>query len=463
MGSAACSRVQKPQYMEMGPLHEFKTDVSRRYGNHPHIQLPNKTRYTEPQLGQKEPASFVRQDAADDRILYPTTVRGGKEDEENKMTIDTDSPRIKEELMNISAASVDCDISAVLARLMASDDKEIKTLGKRLFTEAVLPATTRHLKLRTRSLPSQELESPDSRAPVFGNIGREYNKTQTQPDDNAKEYLQESSPSSEKIMTELQTEHEIQEVLEYSKLYLEKTLRESAIYSEKVKNMPPLSETLNMISLNNKGALRNSCRTPNNSISSTPEAYLEGEEETTSQTFENDFPDIQEEELGKISRNVDEFEQKINQTRIMIKHLRRESVNLLTKEMSNSDWEKESDTDKMTESLSYLEIEQKISQLEDERYELEKKRREALSSLQKKMLGNILGTKHKKLLSLVPIPVPKGIPELMLVDSQTPTSVERSTSTSSQLSRLSSASEAEVSDNDSPPRGAPKEEKPNEN
>jgi len=488
--------------MEMGVLPDFKYDVNRLYGNHPQIKLPNKTKYVEAQLGPKQPASFMRQDPRDDRILYPTTDRVRREGGNNNVTKDPQSSQTKEELINISAESIDCNITTVLARLMASDDKKIKALGKRLFTEAVLPVANPGVsnlpKPRTRSEATlDQLMSPKFRYPAYEHVDREYKKSQLQPDDNINDDdSPDGSPSplhsddeehsnenfehfsraptgspgknSEKIMTEQQTEHEIQEVLEYSKLYLEKTLRKSAIFCEKLKNMPSLSETLNKISSNKNVRLRSSCTTPNNSSFSITESSLDGEEETALQTFENDSPDLHEEELGMISRVIDEFEQKINETRTKIRQLRRESVNILTTEMSNSNSEKNYETDKVTEALSYLEIEQMISQLEDESHELEIERREALSRLQKKMLVNIMTTEQKQLLPLVPIPMPKKISASMRYEPQILTPSEVCASNSSQFSRLSKSSEAEASDveESSTQSEEPchtKEEKPSEN
>jgi len=494
--------MQKSQCTEMGVLPDFKYDGNRRYGNHPQIKLPNKTKCIKAQWGPKQPTSFMRQDPPDDRILYPTTDRVRRAGGKNNMTIDPQSSQTKEELINISAASIDCNITTVLARLMASDDKKIKALGKRLFTEAVLPAANPGVsnmqKPRTRSLATvEQLTSPKLHYPVYGHVDREYKQSQLQPDDNINDdYSPDGSPSlllsdeeehsnenfeffrkaptgsqdknSEKIMTELQSEHEIQEVLEYSKLYLEKTLRKSAIFCEKLKNMPSLSETLNKISSTKNVSLRSGCTTPNGSIYSITESSLEGEEETALQTLENEIPDSHEEELGMISRVIDEFEQKINETRTKIRQLRRESVNMLTKEMSNSSSEKNSETDIVPEALSYLEIEQMISQLEDESHELEIKRREALSSLQKKMLVNIMNTEQKQLLPLVPIPMPKRISASMGYEHQNLTSSEVSASNSSRFSRRSQSSEAEASNvkESSTQREElcdTKEEKPNEN
>ena len=140
---------------------------------------------------------------------------------------------------------------------------------------------------------------------------------------------------------------------------------------------------------------------------------------------------------------------------------------MLTNEMSDS--EKHSDTDHLPEGLSFLEIEQKISQLEDVSHELEIQRREALSSLQNKMLGNILGSVRKELLPLLPVPLPENLSASMRLKSQTPPlSFEVRASNCCQFSRVSKSSEGEASDVEGPSTQREelyhaKEEKPNEN
>jgi len=526
MGSVVCSRTQQPTSMEMGVLpvkssdklrlgqnrleinwhtpQEFdancSSDADRLHGNQPQIEFPNKTDCSEAQSGMKQTASYIRQDPPDTRVLYPAANRLRKEGGNNKMSIDPCSSKTKKQLMNLPAANVDCDITTVLERLMASEDEEIKALAKRLlFAKAVLPVASpgeRNLRKhgRARSLTSlKQLRTPNFGYPVYGHIDTACKKTQPQPDRNINDnHVLDSSPpslhfvdekqsntkfqllsnppylsrdrGSEKSITEQQDEHEIQEVIEYSKLHLEKTRRQTARFSEELKNMRSLSETLNTISLTKRGILRRSSETPNKSIFLITESSVEEDEEMV-QSSENDFFNLHEEELGMISRDIDEFEQKINETRIEIRLLRRESVNMLTNQMSDS--EKHSDTDK--EGLSFLEIEQKISQLEDESHELEIQRREALSSLQNKMLGNILGSVRKELLPLLPVPLPEKLSAPMCLNSQTPSpSFEVRASNCCQFSRLSKSSEGEASDVEGPSTQREdlyhtKEEKPNEN
>jgi len=167
------------------------------------------------------------------------------------------------------------------------------------------------------------------------------------------------------------------------------------------------------------------------------------EEDTTLQTFQNYILDLKEEEL--ISRDIDMLEQKINETRTKIRRLRGDSVTILTTEMS--DLEIDCDQGNVKDSLSFLEIEQEVCRLEDESHELERKRREAVSRLENKMLGNILGIEKKELLPLIPTPMPEGLSASMLFESRaTLTSFDVPNIESSQISRLPTSSETEISE-----------------
>jgi len=528
MGSFLCSRVQQVPSTEMGVLSvemsdnlrlsqnnrqevnmhtsqecdaNLGSDVNKLHGNQPQIKLQTKTEYCEAQLGMKQPASFIRQDPPDNRVLYPKADRARKEGGNNKMSIDQCISQTKKQLMNIPAANVDRNITTVLERLMESEDEEIKALAKKLLAKAALPEARpggrkRRKHRRARSLTSlKHLRVPNSGYPGYGHVDTARKKTQLQPEGNSNDdHLLDSSQSRlhfddeeqsntnlehlstgpnssqdqsfEKSMTENYPEHEIQEVMEYSKLRLEKTRRKSANLSEKLKNMRSLSDTLNTISLTKQGLLRRSSETPNLSIFSIIESSVEGDEELALQTSENDFLDLHDEELGMISRDIDEFEQKLNETRAEIRMLRRESVTMLTNEGSDS--EKNSDTDKVPEKLSFLEIEQKISQLEDESHKLEIQRREALSTLQNKMLGNILGSTQKELLPILPTPMPEKLTASMRFKLQTPIpSYEVRASNCCQFSRLTLSSEGEATDVEEPSTQREeiyntKEEKPNE-
>jgi len=510
MGSFLCSRVQQGPSTEMGVLTvktsdklrlgqnnrleinrhtpekcdaNLGSDVNRLHGNQLQINLPTKTEYSEAQSGMKLLPSFVRQDHPDNRVLYPKADHARREGGNNKVSIDQLS-QTKKQLMNISAANVDNNITTVLERLMASDNEEIKALAEKLIAKAMLPAARpgeRNLRKqrRARSLTSlKELRTPTFRYSVYDHIDTARKKAQLQPDGILNDdHLLDSSPSRlafddeeqsntnfellstgpnssqdqsfEKSMTEHYSEHEIQEVMEYSKLHLEKTRRKTEKFSEKLKNMRSLSDTLNTISIAKQGILRRSSETPNLSIFSIIESSVEGDEEIALQTSKNDFFDLNEEELGMISRDIDEFEQKINETRTEIRLLRRESITMLTNEMSDS--EKDSDTEKAPETLSFLEIEQKISQLEEESHELEIQRREALSTLQNKMLGNILGIAQKELLPILPTPMPEELSASMRFKLQTPPpSFEVRSSNCCQFSRPSMPSEGEASDVEEP-------------
>jgi len=120
------------------------------------------------------------------------------------------------------------------------------------------------------------------------------------------------------------------------------------------------------------------------------ESSSEEEEQIARQTHSN--LEFQEGELGIIAMDIDKFEQKINEIRAKISQLRWDSVNILTKEI----------TGKLTDELSWLDIEQNISRLENESHELEIKRRAAVVRLQNKILGNTFGADQKELLPLLP-------------------------------------------------------------
>jgi len=516
MGSCSCSRLEEGSWTEMAVLSDilgydqnlpktnsdtgkvFYPDVNRLYKHHSQIKT-KKTEHIEAKFGLKRPTRLKRQHSADNRMLYPTKHHVRMEDSNSKMRVDPQSSQTKEQFMDISVANVDCDIATVLARLMASEDQEIKALAKRLLTEIELRAasTVRNVqKSRTCYLTSPEqLMLPYFCYPFDGHIDREYRKARPPPDDDIDDdYSLESSPSlhydddewqsiknferlsstqkssegkkSEIILPVLQTERETQEVLEYSKLYLEKSIRKSAIFCEKLKNMPSFSETLTNISFGKKEMVSKRCETSNNSIVSITESSLDREAETVLQAFEHDFPDFPEEEFGMISRDIDKFEHKINETQTRIRQLRWESVIMLTK-VSNP--KNNSETDRVTETPGYLEIEKKISLLEDESHELKIKRREALSNLQNKILENILGLEQKELLPLVPIPRPKRISASRFCDPQSPpTSFEMFPNGNCQFSSLSKSSEAEPSDIEESSTqkediNHTEEEKPNEN
>jgi len=175
--------------------------------------------------------------------------------------------------------------------------------------------------------------------------------------------------------------------------------------------MRSLSETLSTLSSSKPIGPLQSSETLRRSIFSITEFSLDGWAKTSSQTFENEFLDFHEKEWGKITRVIDQFEQKIYETKNTIRELREESVNILTKEMS----EMTSDPVSGSTVFSHLEIEQKICQLEATSHGLENKRQEAVSRLQNKILENVLG---KEPLPLPPIPIPKGVSAAMPLESQ---------------------------------------------
>jgi len=143
-----------------------------------------------------------------------------------------------------------------------------------------------------------------------------------------------------------------------------------------------------------------------------------------------------------ITRDIDKFEDKLNAMKTKIRELRGEAVIILTKENSEKNC-----AAKETDSLSYLEIEQKICQLEDESHELESKRREAVSRLQNKMVGNILGKEQKDLLPLLPTPMPEDLSASVNSESQDiQTSFEVQTAESSPFSRPATSSDTEASE-----------------
>lgn len=366
----------------------------------------------------------------------------------------------------------------MLTELMTSTDEDIKVVAKGQLTE-VLPtgnrdARNRWSSKRTRSLSSLgELKAPyRERYPVNRQVdrGRKSPNPWLNVDMNDL-YLRESYPpellsddekqsqsslgqssvvrksldiSSGTISTtQSQGDSESQEVLEYWKHQYEKTQCESEKLGEKLKNMPSVAETLSRISFSKPGVSRRSSETLCGSIFSPRESSLEGLEGISVRIIENDFSCWREEELEMITRDIDKFEHRINETRTKIKDLQLESLNVLTTEMTG----KTCYPVKGTDTLSYLEIDKKIGRLEDESDELKSKRRAAVSSLQSKMVENIFFNKEKELSPLLPIHKPKGSSASMLYESQnTPSSFHVPIHNSSQFSRVRASSESESSD-----------------
>jgi len=207
--------------------------------------------------------------------------------------------------------------------------------------------------------------------------------------------------------------------------------------------MPSLSVALNRNSFSKPDVSRRSSESLYGSPFSPRESSLDGLEGISSRTSENNFSCYREEEIEMITRDIDKFEHKINDTRTKIKELRLESLNILTTEMT----EKTCDPVKGTDKLSYLEINQKICRLEDESHELKSKRRAAISRLQSKMVENIWFNKEKELPPLLPIHMQKGYSPSMLYESKnTPSSSDLPIHNWSQFSILAASSESESSE-----------------
>merc|ERR1712061_24716 len=104
---------------------------------------------------------------------------------------------------------------------------------------------------------------------------------------------------------------------------------------------------------------------------------------------------------GIITRDIDQFELKIYETKTKIREHRLAMVNMLDYEISGM----ASNPVNGLNAFSLLEIEQTICQLEGKRHELEKKRQEAVSRLQNNIMEKTFG---KELLPLIPIHMTTG-------------------------------------------------------
>jgi len=451
------------------------------YGKDLQIQSPKKPDAGRRQLAVERSANFILLDQTDERVTYPRTYVGKKDDGNNEMTKNSNSSQGKKQLRNILAANSDRKIAKVLRWLMMSGDEEVKSVAKKMYSVVVPSAASpaainlhRARKIRSWTLPEQLLAPSFERSTVYGltngeresidpksnrnanddNFSLDSHPSQLYAEDEKKSKMNLEPPSTaksskdiigaEKSKAEEVYACEIREMLEYSKLRLEKTRRKSARFCEKVRNMPSFSETLSSISLSSQGISFGSSDMPRNSILSVGESSFEVEEEIILPTYESDLPYLHEEELEMIARHIDTIEQKINETRTKIRQLRGESVNILIKE--TPDLAMDSDPDNVKDAHSYLEIEQKICRLEDESHELENKRRDAVSRLQNKMLVNILGTEMEEL-PRVSIPMSEGHSASMLLESQAKrTSFDMPTTEGSQTSLLPTFSETERSE-----------------
>jgi len=443
---------------------DFKLDISRMHGNELQLESSNNPDSSQAQLGIDRSASFCLLNSMDDRFFYPTI------DRVRNFLIDPSSS--SQELISLT----DNEITTMLEQLMSSQGKDIKAVVKRLLTEvrptADHDARQTRREARARSLPSREelIEPYCERYPAKRFIYRELESSNPQLNvDINNEYLLSYLPefvsddekvsktprellstvpialmdfvSGERSITEYEADDEHKDVLEYSKLQFEKTRRKSEQFSKRVKSMRSLSDILNTISHSKPGVPHRSTDTLNISVFSVTESSLEGQEEIPCQcqTLESDFSNTNEEDLAVITTDIDKFEQKINEIKAMIRELREESVIILTTENS----ENACDSAKVTGALSYLEIEQKICQLEDENNELESKRREAVSRLQKQIVGNFLGKERKDLLPLLPIPMPE---EISFESKVTPTQFDVAPAESNQFSGVATSSETEASE-----------------
>jgi len=455
--------------------------TNRLYGKDIQIESPKKPDASRGQLAVKHSANLFLLDQTDERITYPMTYVGKKDDGNDEMTKNSNSYQGKKQLRNIPAANANRKIATVLKWLMMSEDKEVKSVAKKMFAGVVLPGANhdannfyRERKTRSWTMPEQLLAPNFESSTVFRQMDGERKSIHPKPNRNINDddFSLDSYPSelyaedekqskmnleppstakspkdiigAEKSTAEELDVFEIQDMLEYSKLRLEKTQSKSARSCEKVRNMRSFSETLSLISFSTQPTSCGSSDMPRNSSFSVAESSFEGEEEITLPTYENDFPYLHEEELEMIARHIDTIEQKINETRTKIRQLRGESVNILIKE--TPDLAMDSDPDNVKDAHSYLEIEQKICRLEDESHELENKRRDAVSRLQNKMLVNILGTEMEEL-PRVSIPMSEGHSASMLLESQAKrTSFDMPTTEGSQTSLLPTFSETERSE-----------------
>jgi len=461
--------------------------TNRLYGKDIQIESPKKPDASRGQLAVKHSANLFLLDQTDERITYPMTYVGKKDDGNDEMTKNSNSSQGKKQVRNIPAATDDRKIATVLRWLMISEDEEIKAIAKKMYSEVVLPtastaAINEHRARKTRcwALPEQLLAPNFERSTVYGLIDGERKSMHPKPNHNINDdnVSLESYPSelyavdekqskmnleppstaaslndiigAEKSTAEPLDTFEIREMLEYSELRLEETRRKSARFCERVRNMSSFSKTLSMIS-STRGISCESSDMLRNSIFSVTESSFEGEEEITLPTYENDLPYLRWEKLEMIARHIDTIEQKINETRTKIRQLRGESVNILITE--TTDLEVDCDPDSVRGAHSYLEIEKNIRRLEVESHELENKRRDAVSKLQNKMLVNILGTEMKKL-PLVSIPMSEGHSVSMLPESQTTrTSFDGPTTEGSKISLLPTFSETARSEVEEHPKG----------
>jgi len=388
---------------------DVSVDINRLDVNHLKIELANNLDPTQARLDVQHSASSSQQNLRDNRILNPTD-RTARVNGNNQMTRSTNLSHTEKQIMNKPDAEI--DITPLLKRLMSSEDKEINIVAKRLNAEAVIPATNPDKRnvlrdRRTRSLTSlEQLKAPQfehypvydrndsNRKWIYATPERNINDdclTDNTPlsidcTDKKLSRMNLDSPStvteiSQDISSGANSPHNKQAdqgILEiYSKLQFEKTRLQRAGFSEKLKNMQSLSYTLSKISL---AKPKEWIRFPVAEFSS------EEEEAIARETHKN--LEVLEDELGIITMDIDKFEQKINEIRAKISQLRGESVNILIKEI----------TGKLKDALSYLEIEENISRLENESHELEIKRRAAVVRLQNKMLGDTFGADQKKLL-----------------------------------------------------------------
>jgi len=454
MGSCGCSRLRDDSYREKDMvglslntfcasritknMHtpqafdpDFSFDIGTSLKNELQLESPHNPDSSEAQLGVKHLASFSLQHPTNDRLLYPTMNGAGTKNGNNDMPIDPYCSQSKKQIMNKPGYITDREITRSLPRLSQNEDIKAVDIWVNPATKHI--SRNQRSARRTRSLSSldwsvtpecehcpanrlvdREQESTHSKLNVIVNddclletyptkLSSDCEKlswTNFEPTSAIQKSSNNTSTSGTSTAEE-QADDKTWEIFEYSWLQYEETLNKSKEFNEKLKNMRSLAETLSTISFSKL----NPSETLNIPIHPVKESSIEGQGEISSQRCENYPSDLNGEELRMISRDIDKLELKINQTRTRIRELRLESVNIIRADIS----EKASHPSSGSNALNYLEIEQKIRQLEDKSHELENKRQAAVSRLQYKIVGNLLGKEQKELLPLLPIPMPWGL------------------------------------------------------
>jgi len=336
------------------------------------------------------------------------------------------------ELSDISESNVSKEITPVVSKFMTNADDEVRDTEQKLMMKGfVIPATNSDARnarkaKRTRLLtsPKQVKESSPELTTVSVPSKRKHQSSLSEmmqnvfvnsttdicfpsySDTENEKYSWETAEYSaeklnviaqnSKLTSEQTSELEESEVLEFSKRQFEKCQYESKLVSEMLENLQPLERTLRTIS---DASRRNSISVPlhkQNSFLS----QLSQAEEIIMRGSENEIP---EEELVLITKDIDELEKSINDRRARISHLRQKSLSLLTAELPDFMMDYNSDSD--DDTSTFLKLEKDINQLEGEKNEFERKRRQAVSRLQNKMWGNIKAWDNQEVRPITAMPI----------------------------------------------------------